>query len=1199
MATGNFEVKGVLSVEDRMSNVLKNAQSSLSSFGNISKSSFSGASSSMDSMSGSAEKARSAIMSIAAGVGAVQVVGKAFDLVENSVSGAISRFDTLNQYPKVMEQLGYSAKDVSKSMDTLQNGIKGLPTALDDVVSTTQQFASITGDVDTAAKTTIALNDAFLASGASSADAARGLQQYTQMLSSGKVDMMSWRTLQETMPASLKKVAEAFGFTGRAATNDLYAALQSGTITMDQLNQKFVELDGGVTGFANQARTASAGIQTSFDNLGTAVTRGMANMLKAIDSGLTSNGFPTMAASINKGQDLIDAGFQKLNGSIPGMITNFKNFGGSLAPLSGLLTAVATGVLGLMAFSTVAPQVNATFIALKNVGSAFSVILSPIGLIAAGIALLAVAFYKAYTTSEPFRNSVDSLAKTLHSGFDKTVQSISKAFEAMGINIGSSTSIFEALNKILGTTKGQMAAFAGGVGMVALGLLKLTSPAGLIKSIFGSLGSIFSKLTPSLGGTSSAVTGLGTSMQVSGNKASSGGSLFSGFSGAVLKVGLAVGVAAAGLGVFAFGIAAIAAQGENGIDTISSLSMGITMIIAVLALCSPLLTANASGLDALGTNALKVGAAIAIVSLGFAVFTAAITQLANTGTSGVIAVAAITVAIIALAATFAILGPKLTSSVVGIVGFGAAVALIGVGIGVATAGIALMITAFTGLIAVSSQIPAAMMAVGVGFTAMMVAILSGVVANVALITQAFTAMGAAILTSIITLAPLVGQAFLVIAQTILMTLATLLPQIIALIGNTITQILTMLVSIMPQIQAFLISLGTMIIAVLTALLPQVLTLLGTAIIQILTMLLTLAPQITALIVQIFLAILATITAYVPQIVAGIVNLLVAIITAIGEQAPRIVAAFLLMLTDMVEALIQMTPLMLQILTAMLVAMVAVIASYFGAFQKLGMLLLKALGMGLIGQKVDVVGKASDIMKESGTGAAKAGMDAFDKAGGNSAKNAIKAIANKNGDAKTTGGKLSSSAAKGMDSKKAEAKTAGTNVGNAGKSGAESTKGSWRSVGSNLAAGLAAGISAGRSAAVNAARSIARDAVNAAKAEAKIHSPSRVMKYEVGKYLALGMAVGMTSYSGAVQNAAQGLADNAIPDIRPSKISDSINATNKQLQTGLQANIDSKLSVGSQPANISLQMGNTVYGAFVDDVTKQQSTATSLRIDRRF
>lgn len=904
----SFNVEGVLSLQDKgFSNTLKNAANSLNGFGKNAGSSFDGANRSMDGLSQKADQARSSILNIAAGIGAMQLVGKAVDMVKNSVSGAISRFDTLNQYPKVMEQLGYSAKDVNKSMDTLQNGIKGLPTALDDVVSTTQQFASITGDVDTAAKTTIALNDAFLASGSSSADAARGLQQYTQMLSSGKVDLMSWRTLQETMPASLKKVAEAFGYAGKSATNDLYAALQDGTITMDQLNQKFVELDGGVNGFAKTARTASGGIKTSFENIQTSITRGMANMLSAIDKGMTDNGFPTMAENINKGQTLIDSAFKKLNGSIPGVITNMKNFGGSLGPLSGLLTAVSTGVMGLMAFSTVAPQINATFLALKNVGSAFSVILSPIGLIAAGIALLAVAFYKAYTTSEPFRNAIDNIAKTIHGGFDSAIQGVAKALESMGVQVGSTTGIFQQLSQALDTPKGQMVAFGAGALLLVGGLTKMVSPVGLVTGMFGKLGGIFKGLIPSFGSTASSATSMATSIEGAGTKASTSGSLFGGFSGAVLKVGLAIGIAAAGLGIFAFGIAAIAAQGESGTEAISGLTVGIAMIIGVLAACSPLFTANVEGLTAFGNTALKVGASVAIAAVGIAILVAAITKLAVTGKAGVTAIVAVTVAIIALAATFAILGPALTSSVVGIVGFGAAVALIGAGIGIASAGVAALVTAFTGLVAVSAQIIPAMTAVGQGFTAMMVGILAGVVANVALITQAFTAMGVAILQSIIILAPMIGQAFVAIGQAILTSLTTLIPQIITLIQNTIIQILNALTAIIPSFITFIDTLITALVNELVALSPMLINAGLTIIQNLLNGINSHIEDITTTAIEIIVKFVNTIASHMGEIVDSAVNLIVSFVNGVADNLGKIIDAAVNLIGKFVMGIIKAMP----------------------------------------------------------------------------------------------------------------------------------------------------------------------------------------------------------------------------------------------------------------------------------------------------
>lgn len=239
--------------------------------------------------------ATGSVKNLATSLGLVAVAGKAFSVVKDSIGGAIDRFDTLNKYPVVMDALGYSARDVAKSSKLMQKGIDGLPTSLQDITSVAQQLAPLTGSATKASKSALALNNAFLASGASVADTSRGLQQYTQMLSTGKVDMMSYRTLMETMPIALRKVANAFGFTGKSAEQDLYNALQSGQISVDQLNDKFIELNKGQNGFAQLAKKNSAGIATSFANLKASVVKNLGNMLTAINNGFSKAGFGSIA----------------------------------------------------------------------------------------------------------------------------------------------------------------------------------------------------------------------------------------------------------------------------------------------------------------------------------------------------------------------------------------------------------------------------------------------------------------------------------------------------------------------------------------------------------------------------------------------------------------------------------------------------------------------------------------------------------------------------------------------------------------------------------------------------------------------------------------------------------------------------------------------------------------------------------------
>lgn len=228
---------------------------------------------------------------IAGAVGVFKVVDGAINMITNSFDGAISRVDTLNQFPRVLEQMGVAGEDAEASMNALSEGIQGLPTTLDDIAGSTQRMFTILGDIDLATESTLALNNAFLASGASQEDASRGTEQYLQMLSAGKVDMQSWRTLQETMPYALNETAEAFGFTGQSAQNDFYDALLAGEITMEEFNAKMIELSEGTGGFAEMALEGSRGIATSWQNIQTAVTTGVANVIQAFDDWLASNGF--------------------------------------------------------------------------------------------------------------------------------------------------------------------------------------------------------------------------------------------------------------------------------------------------------------------------------------------------------------------------------------------------------------------------------------------------------------------------------------------------------------------------------------------------------------------------------------------------------------------------------------------------------------------------------------------------------------------------------------------------------------------------------------------------------------------------------------------------------------------------------------------------------------------------------------------
>lgn len=271
----SFSVEAILSATDKnMTSTMKKALGSCQSFGDR-------------------------VKSIVAGVGITKVIGTSMNVLSSSLDGAIDRFDTMQSYPKVMKSLGFEVEQSQKSVAKLNQSVQGLPTSLADVVTTSKSLAAVTGNIDKATDTTIALNHAFLASGSSSEDASRGLQQYSQMLAKGTVDMQSWRTLQETMAPALTKVAKKLGIAS-GNTNELYEALQNGTISFDQLNDAMIECDTETGGFADTALEASKGIKTSMTNIKSAVQNLEQGFMSAMNNMMKSKAMGGLVDNLEK-----------------------------------------------------------------------------------------------------------------------------------------------------------------------------------------------------------------------------------------------------------------------------------------------------------------------------------------------------------------------------------------------------------------------------------------------------------------------------------------------------------------------------------------------------------------------------------------------------------------------------------------------------------------------------------------------------------------------------------------------------------------------------------------------------------------------------------------------------------------------------------------------------------------------------------
>ena len=308
--------------------------------------------------------------------------------------------------------------------------------------------------------------------------------------------------------------------------------------------------------------------------------------------------------------------------------TKGAEFISSLPP--GTIQAIASAVIGMVAaFKTVSIATKA-ITGLKTAFGLLKIALSnPWGLAIAGIGALIGWFIQAYTTSEDFRNKVNEV-----------VEAIGKIASKIGEFLsGIDPSIFALLLPVLGTL---LSKFKGFDIIGKLNPFKLfkknateafdgagasaTQSKGIIEQVFSGLGSLITSISQ---GISTVLQGLAT----------------------------AISTVAQGFG-----------QAASMASPAQWLSMGAAMLM--------------------------VGAGVALVAGGIYILVQAAIELGNAGTSAQLAMLGLGVGIAVLAGIFALLGPALTASAVGILAFGASIALIGAGIAIAAYGLSILVNAF-------------------------------------------------------------------------------------------------------------------------------------------------------------------------------------------------------------------------------------------------------------------------------------------------------------------------------------------------------------------------------------------------------------------------------------------------------------------------------------------------------------------------
>ncbi|WP_049187824.1 tape measure protein [Alloscardovia omnicolens] len=233
---------------------------------------------------------------------ASSIANKAFSTISGSIGSAVSRADAMNNFPLIMQNLGYKAEDAAASVKKISKNLDGLPTTMSDVTGMVTQLAPLTSSLDEATNISLALNNALLAGGKPMQTQSNAMQQYTQMLAAGKVDMQAWRSMMDAMPGQLNQLAVALLGAGHNQ-NDLYDAMKTGKVSFDQFNDALIQLNtkgvNGLGSFEAQARASTQGIGTAMTNMQNRVSKAVQKVIEAVGVNDIANGINNFSSQFN------------------------------------------------------------------------------------------------------------------------------------------------------------------------------------------------------------------------------------------------------------------------------------------------------------------------------------------------------------------------------------------------------------------------------------------------------------------------------------------------------------------------------------------------------------------------------------------------------------------------------------------------------------------------------------------------------------------------------------------------------------------------------------------------------------------------------------------------------------------------------------------------------------------------------------
>ncbi len=231
---------------------------------------------------------------------AMKGVAKTWNLISSSVGSAMNRIDTMDQFNRTMELMTGSTDTAAEALDRVNTAVKGTAYGLDVASSAVQGFVSSGKDVNESIDTVVNWGDALATFGQASNENLNSVSVALQKMSnSGKVSMENIRMLTDRGIPALEIFADATGQTVSEVTGAMSKGELSTQEFLDAMNRAFTEGTERFPAVVGAAKEAGASWSATFGNMRAAVTRGVQSIITSIEDGRAKSDLPGMKNAVS------------------------------------------------------------------------------------------------------------------------------------------------------------------------------------------------------------------------------------------------------------------------------------------------------------------------------------------------------------------------------------------------------------------------------------------------------------------------------------------------------------------------------------------------------------------------------------------------------------------------------------------------------------------------------------------------------------------------------------------------------------------------------------------------------------------------------------------------------------------------------------------------------------------------------------